>query len=249
MSYNSQIVKELQELSPLLSEKGRFPVPYQVPAGYLEALADNILHKVSLPGVVEELEEWGSFLQTLDKNAAYKVPPGYFNALPLAIQDGANALDEVNNTLENGPVLPSPLQIAGSYQAPSGYFEENPTRILAQIRKESKTKVIGIGFQSKWLRYAAAAVLTGFFFTTAWLWQSSPDKEQGMATATEIPSTISESELELFLEMGTEGGPAMTTFAEASTQWKSEDLHSMLADVSEDELTQYAVKSILENEF
>jgi hypothetical protein len=252
MSHNSQIERELQELSPLLSQKVLFKVPYEVPRGYFEELPARIFQSANLKNErIAELEELGSFLATMDNSSLYSVPTDYFSELPVAIQSGAAALDEVRHTLEQDLVLPANSEKTTPYQIPPGYFEENHIRILQAVRNEPDTKVIRIGFQTKWLRVAVAAMLTGIFISVAWFWQQSPLPMQGeMSVSTPaIPSSISESEMEHFLDMAAGNESALSTFTDASSDWDNKDLHAMLADVSETELEQYIGKSVLENEF
>ncbi|HEX6428027.1 MAG TPA: hypothetical protein VF008_10095, partial [Niastella sp.] len=98
--------------------------PYQVPQGYFEGLADNILQRV-------KGEEANTPVLPKADNP-YQVPQGYFEGL------ADNILQRVKGEESNTPVLP---QAINPYQVPQGYFEGLADNILQRIKATATDNV------------------------------------------------------------------------------------------------------------
>lgn len=76
-----------QEENSLLQVAGK-QMPQDVPAGYFENLADNILSKINIQteqAVAEELQELSPVLAGISKTNVYEVPAGYFDGVAATV--------------------------------------------------------------------------------------------------------------------------------------------------------------------
>ena len=76
-----------QEENSLLQVAGK-QMPQDVPAGYFENLADNILLKINIQteqAVAEELQELSPVLAGISKTNVYEVPVGYFDGVAATV--------------------------------------------------------------------------------------------------------------------------------------------------------------------
>ena len=109
MESRSTILNELKELSPTVAGIGN-ALPYQVPQGYFDTLAEMILQRVRTQSLSaqEELETLSPLLNGLSRKLPYEVPQGYFNELSENVMGGAKAIDFVNSELQGiSPLLES----------------------------------------------------------------------------------------------------------------------------------------------
>lgn len=117
-------MNELAGISPTLAGAEIQPVtPYQVPTGYFEGLAEQILARVkaeALPPVLEAAKE-----------NPYSVPQGYFEKLPELILNRVRAEHALNPQEEIEAISPllSQLKNKQPFSVPDGYFNELPENI------------------------------------------------------------------------------------------------------------------------
>jgi len=67
---------------------GSKATPFNVPQGYFDGLANNILNKIhhtEIQSVSDELKEIAPLLNTISKKPVYSVPQGYFESLEITI--------------------------------------------------------------------------------------------------------------------------------------------------------------------
>jgi len=111
-------MNELGEISPALAGAQIQPVtPYQVPDGYFEGLAEQILARVkaeTLPSVLQEA-----------KQNPYAVPEGYFEGLPSIILNRVKT-EALNSNEEIEAISPllSQLKNKQPFSIPAGYFND-----------------------------------------------------------------------------------------------------------------------------
>jgi hypothetical protein len=116
MENRINILSELQYISPTVAEI--VPVtPYQVPRGYFEDFASQMLR------VIKE-EQPSTILPNTNQNP-YKVPEGYFETLPGMLLSRVKNEDQSSFLIE-----PS----VNPYQVPQGYFEGLADSILLRIK-------------------------------------------------------------------------------------------------------------------
>src|SRR5258707_799441 len=110
MDSRTTILDELKEISPLVATIGH-EAPYTVPAGYFKGLAGTVLNRIKASSATspkEELAFLSPLLNRLEKKSPYSMPAGYFNELPDNVVSGVQAIEFVNEELENlSPLMAS----------------------------------------------------------------------------------------------------------------------------------------------
>ena len=138
MTQKDNILQELLELKSELAGISRQHI-FQVPVGYFDVLAVEILKRVSTLESNNKAEETG-FLSplpgVLSKQIPYSTPPGYFNNLPEEILKKAKALkaDNVAGELASLSPLLSKISKQTPYTVPAGYFDN--------LEKKPEQKII-----------------------------------------------------------------------------------------------------------
>lgn len=241
METRSTILNELRELSPTLAQAG-FNLPYQAPEGYFEGLAEAILQRVRTQSLEakEETELISPLLAGLSKKMPFSVPEGFFSELSANVVGGVKAIDFVNDELETMSPLMQGLKHKTVYEVPQGYFENLADDVLQKLRERKPAKVVSMNAGRKFMRYAAAAVITGALAIGGWFYfnnSNSTGTDQQVAGVEAISDDvkISDEEMTAFLE--TQTFPvALNTVPE---EMDESDVKEMLSDVSEDELQQF----------
>lgn len=122
-----------------------------LPAGYFEGLADNIMSRIKKEedfGISED-SELLSFTRGIN---VYSVPEDYFNGL-------AENILLRTRLEENESSLLSAAHGINVYTVPMGYFDGLPNEILKKIPQPAKVVEMKRSFSV--FRYAVAAVITG----------------------------------------------------------------------------------------
>lgn len=178
MNRSSDILKELEEISPVLAAAGRgnaFTVPAgyfdtvaatvlasvknepeaagETPDGYFDSLSTNILSKIK-GTVANELLQLSPTLAGIQKVNPFTVPENYFEQVEAEL-----------NLHVKGDVMPSTLEEAKNlqpFEVPVGYFEQLSDSILQKVKAQRTAKVVTMAgrINAIW-KYAAAAVFTG----------------------------------------------------------------------------------------
>ena len=149
-------------LSQAKDEENRVAIElptHALPAGYFDQLADSILVKIKAADSKED--DLSSTLQSLKDIAVYQTPIGYFDKLSdniLANIEVPSAADELRSL---SPMLYS-IQNERVYEVPNGYFDSLATDLQHQIQPAPAAKLISIQSSKVWMRYAVAALFTGF---------------------------------------------------------------------------------------
>lgn len=234
MAQNNNILQELQELK---SSLGIVPGNiYSVPSGYFDSLAEAVLNKIKALEAThakEELSYLSPLLNDLSRQMPYSVPQGYFDNLEKPILSaGHQSPDDELETLS--PLL-SGLKKQMPYSVPEGYFETLP------VPGKQDAKLIKMSARKGWIRYAAAAVITGVIALTAFLVINERNSKPEIALKRfekkldkEIQK-MSDTELVEFLE-STES--TMNGQENVSTNTPDE-IKDLLKDVSESELKEF----------
>jgi len=120
MNKSGNILNELQSISPEVARiNGQ--LPYEVPAGYFEGLAAQILERIKAEETALPI-----VLQGVRVNP-FIVPAGYFEHLPEQVLQRVKAGEEVM-----APVLQGAS--TNPYTVPMGYFEQFPDMLLKRIK-------------------------------------------------------------------------------------------------------------------
>ncbi len=128
MEKKENILQELQEISLVVATISNRNV-YSVPAGYFDALADNVLADV----------------QTLNQPAVpapYNVPGGYFDALASNIlkrikEEEGNKILQVHEELEQIAPLLNSISKTAPFNVPAGYFDGVAASTLNKLYNEA----------------------------------------------------------------------------------------------------------------
>ena len=171
MTQKDNILQELGELQSKLADHTPENI-YSVPTGYFDGLAEQVLRRIralDAENAVDELACLSPLLSKLSKDMPYTVPAGYFEEMETSLissvsTDGQSAKEELKTL---SPLL-SGLKKELPYSVPVGYFES-----LGENRASAKTetKIVSLGSR-KWIRFAAAAVVTGIIVTTGYFFLS-----------------------------------------------------------------------------
>jgi hypothetical protein len=130
-----------------------------IPEGYFDQLAASILDKIKNEKTAkEETESLSPLLSSLQHHQVFEVPKGYFEQLTNDVNKsiGDNSSNELK---ELSPVLQS-LQKVNVFEVPTGYFENLSTSILKKAKAPS-ARIINFKARNYFLKYAAAAIITG----------------------------------------------------------------------------------------
>ena len=184
MNKSEEILKELEGISPLLAEMEKVNV-FHVPEGYFIDLDVRIAAYAVLNDT--------SVTHNISKRNLQKVPDGYFDTLSDSIlnkikmaypESAADELQKLSPTLFS-------LKDVNVFSVPDGYFESFESEISEKINKKEPAKVVSINKRSSWLKYAAAAVVTGAIaFSSLELFKSTHNEDNG----TENPSAVGVTE-------------------------------------------------------
>jgi hypothetical protein len=217
MTQRDNILQELNELGSSLSTYS-LSNPYHVPGNYFEGLAGQIMARIKASeGMTsrEELANLSSFVANIPPVNPYQVPAGYFDGLEkkllqAALQAGDN--QTVSEELESLSPLLGGLKKQTPYSVPDNYFEN------LQLNKEEKPvttgKVVSLNTR-KWIRYAAAAVVTGLVAISALLFfknrQTIDPADKSYAWVKKNMNKVSTDELDSFINLAEQEAPVMAS--------------------------------------
>ncbi|ULQ56346.1 hypothetical protein KJS94_16980 [Flavihumibacter rivuli] len=220
------------------SPKAVNDAPFSVPEGYFDNLATNILSRIRTMEAGQE-EQLPPALENIGKTNPYQVPDDYFDSLPDTIVEGAKAIEVVNEELENLSPLLQSLKNKPTYQVPDGYFGKLPSQLIDKIKPAGKV----ISFTNRWLRYAAAAILTGALAISGW-WYTNKDNQSGALAEVSAThqvekeiSQLSEEAIQEFIDP--QADLLQENTIASSVKLNESDVHYLLEDISDDVLQQY----------
>ncbi|NML19467.1 hypothetical protein HHL16_01215 [Pseudoflavitalea sp. G-6-1-2] len=243
MESSNNILKELQELSPVLASSYPVPLPYTIPEGYFEQLASAILFiaKDNDLSADEELDQLSPLLKSISKTPPYHLPEGYFSELPENTVAETKAVAFVQEELDDFSPLLNPLKNAAVYEVPAGYFEQLPATILHKVRAEASTaKVVQLPLLKRIRKYAAAAAVALVLLSGGW-WFLSSDSGSSTVSSTGIEK-VSDDELVHFLEDQVIA-PESNNNSVAATSIDASSVQDLFSEVSDEELQQYYDKN------
>ncbi len=139
---------EAEPLSPVLESLRNINV-FEVPQGYFDVLSTQMNAKT---GAHES--EIPELLMNLRHTNVFEVPQGYFDEL------AAQVLLRVQNEADILSPQLAALREAAVYEVPQGYFDSLPDQVMARVQP-AQAKVVSMHRRSRFLKMAAAAVVTG----------------------------------------------------------------------------------------
>jgi len=239
MTPRDNISNELRELNSELGGLSQQPV-FQVPGGYFDNLAGEILKKVKASEAAsakEELALLSPFLSTISKSTLYSVPSGYFEGFEKKLDELIFAGNDqtVTKELESLSPLLSGLKNKPTYTVPDGYFQHlhQPKENAAPA---TKTKVVSLTGR-KWFRYAAAAIVVGFVATIGFMFLNKKENidptDKSSAWVQKNMKKVSTDEINEFVEL------ANATSADIVKTDTKEEVDNLLKDVSDKEIQDF----------
>jgi hypothetical protein len=242
------VMEELKEISPLLLEQAAAKTTsQQVPDGFFEEFPGLIMRRIRAmesDTAGEELQLLSPLLSGMEKKTPFELPDSYFNELSGNLVAGMQAVDFVKDELEDLPASLVNLKESNPYEVPTGYFETLPERVLGLVRRPAQpARVVSMGQKRVWIKYAAAAVVTGLIFTAGLLYFHRPASHGGEDPVAGL-SKVSDQEILNYLQ--NEDIPLMSSSPLGSSsalanieEFSDSDIKEQMGDVSDNELQQY----------
>jgi hypothetical protein len=224
------ISNELMKISPLLTQIKKENV-YSVAPSYFESLAQTILHRLNLVG--------RSAYSPSSANP-YTVPEDYFKNFSYSILEtikSGKVLNEVEQELTEIAPLLNTISKNPTYRIPDGYFQNfNTTNTFTK----PKARVIPIS--KKFLRYAAAAIITVLMAVGGYLFLQKDvrDPQIQVANVKFDVKVLKDDEIIEFLK--THSGEA-TSFSSEKTKVK-QNIKNRLKEKSDEEIRKYLQENL-----
>ncbi len=239
MTDRNSILNELKGLGSTLATISPQNL-YQVPDGYFEGLANQILNRIkSLEASTakEELEILSPALNSISKEVPFTVPAGYFENLSEKLMQGIREHPDYQTSSEElaslSPLLSS-INKKSPYSIPDGYFEN----LYSRKEKQQETKIISITSR-KWYRFAVAAVIIGVVTIGGLLFiypkQIDPAENPQAWVKKNLKKNVSEKQLDDFVTL-TKGNEVSK---ELTDNTKAEEIKELMKDVSEKEIQEF----------
>lgn len=136
-----------------------------IPQAYFDNLSASILEKIKAQQkniVIDERAALPVLLQHIQYKNLFEVPQQYFDNVASVILDKIKAQQKDNpkeELEELSPLLRS-IKHTNIFDLPQGYFNTAPASVLNAV-KASTAKVVSISKLRWFIKYAAAAVITG----------------------------------------------------------------------------------------
>lgn len=247
MNPENPIRAELAAWGSPLAELPR-QLPYAAPLGYFESLPEILLNRIQGSSADDppaaELEVISPLLAGISRKMPYQLPEGYFQEVPKEAEAGVSALEQAREALEDLHPLLTAAKGLNPYKVPELYFEEFPALMLEKTQRPAKV----IGINRRWIRYMAAAALTGLVVLTGWLYtnqhSSSTNNGNHLAAISGLPLELQQAfdqisdEAILSFADSTEILTIGST-ASSADELDPSDIHVLFEEVSDDALQQY----------
>lgn len=220
---------------------------YEVPDGYFEGLANQILNRIKaleVSNAKEELEILSPLLNRISREIPYALPVGYFDGLEEKLMQAIREHADYHTSEEELALL-SPLLSGISkkspYAVPAGYFKN----LGSEVTAKSEVKVISITSR-KWYRYAAAAVIVGIIAIGGLLFinqkQIDPNKNPQAWVKKNVKKEVSQKQLDEFVTLADED--ADMKIPEGNNTVKSDEIKELMKDVSEKEIQEFLNETV-----
>jgi hypothetical protein len=240
MAQRNNILEELRELQSQLANDTVQPA-YQVPAGYFEGLAEQVMRRIKAletTNASEELAHLSPLLMRISKQMPFSVPVGFFDSLDenIAWITNDDAKEPSEELKELSPLLSS-LKKETPYSVPAGYFDGT----INIPSEKPKAKVVGIARQN-WFRYAAAAVVVGFVAMSAFFFLKKDPidpKTQSSEWVSKNLKKVPTDDLSEFVELAEEEAPVIASVDTKTDLKEKTEVQELIKDVSDKELQEF----------
>jgi hypothetical protein len=235
MAQREYILQELRAINSSLAGIEKHPM-YEVPMGYFDNLAGEIMRKVRASDAAtanEELFHLSPMLNDLSKRGPYSVPAGYFDSIEKKLAEiiFTSKDQTVEEELETLSPLLLQLRDKPTYSVPEHYFEQ-----LDQATPVQARKVFSIA-RSKWVRYAAAAIVVGLVATIGFRFlnkkETAESTDKSLAWVEKNLKKVSTDDISAFVEsVSTES----TDIVKTETK---DEVRNLLKDVTDKEIQDF----------
>ncbi len=218
---------------------------YEVPRGYFEELANQVLgHIKSLnaENASEETNHLSPLVSSISKQIPFPVPDGYFEKLEETIMASIRNSGDYQTPKEElesiSPFL-SELNKETPYSVPEGYFEKVNSEIPSKLNISSGAKVISITHR-KWFRYAAAAVVIGFISLGGLLFEHRPSVDPDQSPDEWIAKNlkkVSTDKLDDFIRLTDEESSTKETTTDKEE--KPNEIKDLMKDVPANQIQEF----------
>jgi hypothetical protein len=218
MENRATILKELEGFAPVLAAISS-EMPYKTPENYFDNLPDNISVEAFLAMI---------------SGTTFTISADYFNTFADRVLRKINQQKVSEELQEISPFL-AKLSKENVYKIPQHYF--NSLQSLEAVKVENKVKSISTRFVSKWISYAAAAVITGVLITGAYMYTN----HKGNFDLTNEINKVSDDELQNYLSLSI-AHPAAVANEETTSNINAPetlDVKQEMQFVSDEELQEY----------
>lgn len=190
MKPQNTILEELKEIAPNF-EVVDLVMPYSLPKGYFEQLADTILERKDIA------------LEIGNQTNHFQIPDQYFNGLADKILLRVKEMEDEEFLLnsENAEIAPilNTIPKVMPFAVPHQYFEK-----FSVIIPSEKATVIPMKKMRNWMTYAAAAVFVGIMVTGSFLFSDKKtsqdfEKYQNLDVASALDQ-VSDSDLNAYID-------------------------------------------------
>lgn len=204
-----------------------------IPQGYFDNLSASILEKIKAQQkniVIDEPAALPELLQNIQHKNLFEVPQQYFDNLSSVILDKIKAQQKDNtdiaaNELASLSPLLHSIQHTNVFDVPQGYFNTVPAYVLHAV-KASPAKVVSISKLRSFIKYAAAAVITGAMALGVYKYTDKP-------AVTNPVSPVGYAKLDAAIEQGKDMNEEQ--FNQALNNLTKEDITSYLEKNSSEE--------------
>lgn len=242
MAQRDNILQELNELQSSLAHISSQNI-YQLPAGYFDNLADQVLNRLKALEAetpAAELNYLSPLVSSISKEMPFSVPRGFFEDLDertiQTIKIDTENLSPAEELEILSPVLRN-LKKEMPYQVPEGYFEKMATIPAAK----PQAKLVSIKRQ-KWMRYAAAAILTGFLVTAGFLLFNNEKIDPNTQSSEWVNKNmrkISTDEINEFVQLANEEAPAIAS-SDARNEIKDRnEIQELIKDIPDKDIQDF----------
>ena len=222
MNNRKKINEELKGLESSLPGD-QHQVPFSVPEGYFENLADQLLSRIrtSETSAADEIQMLSPMLAGISRTMPFEVPQGYFNEniemLPILTgEDQRSAILELVE--RNTP-----------YEVPYDYFEKLPSSVIAATKPATPV----IRAKKSWMKMSVAAVFFGLIIVTGF-WFIDKQNPETKTLASQLKN-VSTQELDQFIKASS----VLNGTETASNTKPSAEVKILLNDVADKELENF----------
>lgn len=208
ISRDNDIANELREILPDAQWITPHVAQSEVPGGYFEQLPEEILQKVHIADVQDELETLSPLLAGMSKSLPLSVPQDYFRQFPQKVLEVIHTdekIEEVEEELAQLSPLLASLPRTMPLSVPAGYFDQLDTTIMANVGRMSTAAVTPVVRRMNTRPYrvwvAAASLIALVSVSTLLFTHEKRHKSNGVENAL---ANISDQEIMEYLQAHTD---------------------------------------------